>query len=247
VSVGGDDHLVDGSGWLIFPDLPKAAERKWIANSDNLIGGATTAGFVAWREKDRIVFVKPLTFSHWLGWSAKPEGARTHFALRAGLYFRPSETKLFETKLCHEALALRIETVGDINGDGEVDWVDVGIAYRERYIKSHKRDCLRHRLRDAFRVYHSVHAYPSYETAFAGLTDIDFADGIWVSTTDTITSRWMLATGLMSSSSATRTINRIAISLVQGATAPSSTKTMSAQWQREQYFGIMSKFCRPAG
>lgn len=179
VSVGDDDHLVDGSGWLIFPDLPKAIERKWIANSDNLIGGATTAGFVAWREKDRIVFVKPLTFSHWLGWSAKPEGARTHFALRAGLYFRPSETKLFETKLCHEALALRIETIGDINGDGEVDWVDAGIAYRERYIKSHKRDCLRHRLRDAFRVYHSVHAYPSYEAAFAGLTDIDFADGIW--------------------------------------------------------------------
>ena len=67
-----DDYLVDGSGWLVFPDVPKATQRKWDAQSDNLTGGHTPVGFVAWREKDRIVTLKPLTFSHWLGWAAKP-------------------------------------------------------------------------------------------------------------------------------------------------------------------------------
>ncbi len=174
-----DNYLVDGSGWLVFADVTKLTQRRWDANSDNLIGGATTAGFVGWREKDCIVFVKPLTFSHWLGWSANPKGKITRFALKAGLYFRPPETKMFETKLCHDSLALRIETAGDVNCDGDVDWVDAGIAYRERYIKPHRKDCFCSRLRDAFRVYYAVHTYRNYGEAFAGLPEIDFADGIW--------------------------------------------------------------------
>jgi hypothetical protein len=173
------DYLVDGSGRLVFPDIPKAMERKWDANSDNLIGGATTAAFVGWREQDRIVFIKPLTFSHWLGWSVTPQDKVVTFALKVGLYFRPPETKLFMTKRSHEALAVRIETTADINHDGEVNWVDAGIAYRERYIKPHTSTCARHHLRDAFRVYHNVYTYPSYEAAFAGLAELDFADGIW--------------------------------------------------------------------
>jgi hypothetical protein len=100
-------------------------------------------------------------------------------ALNSGLYFRPPETKLFQTKLAHEALALKIETACDVNRDGKVDWVDAGIAYRERYVKVHKSDNLHRRIRDAFRVYYAVHDYPSYEAAFAGLSEIDFADGIW--------------------------------------------------------------------
>ena len=173
------DYLLDGSGWLVFPDISKKVERKWDANSDNLIGGSTTASFVAWRERGRIVFVKPLTFSHWLGWTANPERQTTVFALRAGLYFRPPETRLFQTKLAHEVLGMRIETAGDVNNDGQVDWVDAGIAYRERYIKTHINECFRYRLRDAFRVYYAVDNYPSYDAAFKGLLDIDFASGIW--------------------------------------------------------------------
>ncbi|GEM_PF-2160121 len=173
------DYLLDGSGWLVFPDVSKATERKWDANSDNLVGGATTAGFVAWREEDRIVFVKPLTFSHWIGWKATPKREMTEFALSTGLYFRPPEAKLFATRLCHKALAVRIETAGDVNGDGEVDWVDTGIAYRERYLKPHQVGCFRQRLRDAFRVYYAVHAFPDCLSAFSGLPQIDFADGIW--------------------------------------------------------------------
>jgi len=174
-----EEYLVDGSGWLVFSDVPKRMERRWDANSDNLIGGATTAGFAGLREGDRIVFLKPLTFSHWLGWRAEPRGKTTRFELRSGLYFRPPRTKVFRTKLCHRALALRLETAEDMNGDGEVDWVDAGIAYRERYVKGHRKGCFRHRLRDAFRVYHQVFGYRSYKDAFRGLTKIDFADGIW--------------------------------------------------------------------
>jgi hypothetical protein len=174
-----DDYLVDGSGWLVFPDVPRTTDKRWDANSDNLIGGVTTAGFVAWREKDRIVFVKPLTFSHWLGWSAMPHEGRTKFELKAGLFFRPPQTREYKTKLAHDTLAIRLETAEDMNRDGAIDWVDAGIAYRERYIRPHRLGDPRHRLREAFRVYYSVHAYPSYEVAFHGLPDIDFADGIW--------------------------------------------------------------------
>ena len=346
-----DDYLVDGSGWLVYADVPKVTDRQWEAQGDNLIGGQTPVGFVAWREKDRIVSLKPLTFSHWLGWTAKPvapagakakpyedsfdasdkvkpvegyrglnvkvgavpgeckegkgslkvgwasaaegygiggvrkgfeavnftgksfsvwvkigtpdtcqtaclalydtqgrraeiryayhvkdwtrltftvgqkgdwghaetdpgadltkisaieffgqttggdqtaeilwdafeeessqAGTSARFALRGGLYFRPAETRIPETKLCHSSLALRLETAGDANKDGAVDWVDAGIAYRERYLKPHREKCARGRLRDGFRVYYPTQGWGSYRRAFEGLTQIDFADGIW--------------------------------------------------------------------
>lgn len=174
------NYLIDGSGWLVKPRPPKKLERRWDANSDNMIGGATTAGFISLREPDRIVTVKPLTFSHWLGWTATPGDTMTTVAIQAGLYFRPPDTINPQTKLCHQALALRLETCGDVNQDRAVDWVDAGIAYRQRYLKPHVKPCRRVRLRDAFRVYHQVHAgYPNMAAATRGLDQIDFADGIW--------------------------------------------------------------------
>jgi hypothetical protein len=174
-----EDYLIDGCGWLTYPKLVRALERKWDANSDNLIGGVTAAGFVGWREEDRVIIVKPLTFSYWLGWKAIPLAGETHFDLRAGLYFRPAETKIPQTKLCHKDLALRIETAGDANQDGKINWVDAGITYRERYIKSHPVDCFRHRLRDGFRVYYQMGATDDYQKAIQKLSSIDFAQGIW--------------------------------------------------------------------
>jgi hypothetical protein len=176
-----EDYLLDGAGRLVFPDVPQAIERKWNAQYDYIAAGEGVLGaaFIGWREQDRIVVVKPLTFSHWLAWSVTPRGNRTTMALKTGLYFRPPDTRLFETKLCHQALAIRMETAGDINGDRQVDWVDAGIAYRERYPKPIRTSEVRQRLRDAFRVYYAVHTFRSYEAAFAGLSEIDFADGIW--------------------------------------------------------------------
>lgn len=176
-----DDYLIDGAGRLVFPDISKTTERKWDAQFDFISAGDGVMGaaFIGWRERDRIVYVKPLTFSHWLAWSVVPRGDSTEFAIKAGLYFRPPETKLFATKLCHDALAIRIETAGDVNGDRHVDWVDAGLAYRERYIKPIQKTDFHHRLRDAFRVYYDVHSYPNYNEAFSRLLNIDFADGIW--------------------------------------------------------------------
>lgn len=176
-----DDYLVDGAGRLVFADVPRPIERKWDAQFDYLAAGEGVLGaaFIGWREQDRLVVVKPLTFSHWLAWSVRPEKGTTMMALKAGLYFRPSATTAFETKLGHDALTLRIETAGDVNGDGHVDWVDAGLAYRERYLKPNGKPGMQQRLRDAFRVYYAVHAFRNYDAAFAGLAEIDFADGIW--------------------------------------------------------------------
>jgi hypothetical protein len=347
-AAGPEDALIDGSGWVVTPDLPKTLNRTWDAQSDQLVGGQTPAGFVAWREPDRLVVLKPLTLSHRLGWTAAPAragwkpyedsfdttervtpspgyrardvkvetspaalkegtgslkltwssgpqgyataaarkdfepadftgktfgvwmrsgtpetcatlgvalyddkgrraevryahhlrdwtrlaipvgskgawsrfetqadadltrisrveffgitsganqaaellvdafedegstaGTSATFALQAGLYFRPPETQVPQTRLCHDALALRLETAVDVNRDGRVDWVDAGTAYRERYVKPHRAGCARGRLRDAFRVYYAVYPFRSYQGAFKGLADLDFADGIW--------------------------------------------------------------------
>jgi hypothetical protein len=171
-------YIVDGAGWLVFPSVPERTVRRWDGNSDNTSGGATTAAFVAWREADRIVFVKPLTFSHSLGWSVVP-GKIAQLALSASLYFRPQETKLLATRRSHDRLALRLETAGDVNGNSKIDWVDAGIAYRTRYVKRHEDTCARRRLREAVRAYYSVHAYKSYTSALAPLLGLDFAEGIW--------------------------------------------------------------------
>ena len=170
-----EDYIIDGSGWLVSPDIQNSKNKRWITNVDNLIGGATTASFAAWKEKDRIVYLKPLTFSSWLGWDAIPNGKTTTFLLKGGLFFRPSETKIFETKLCHERLAMRIETIGDINNDKIVDWVDAGIAYRERYIKQNsKKNPV---MRDSFKVYYQI--VNNYEKLLTFLPKIDYASGIW--------------------------------------------------------------------
>ncbi len=172
-----DDYIVDGSGWIVFPYTLKRVSKNWISNSDNLIGGSTTAGFVAWKEKDRIVYLKPLTFSYFLGWDVIPEDEKTIFSLSGGLLFRPSQTKIFETKLCHSKLAIRLETIGDINKDKEVDWVDAGIGYRERYIKPNMNK--NPIIRDSFRVYYQVKEVKNYKEALDDLVNIDYASGIW--------------------------------------------------------------------
>jgi len=348
-ATGAGEYVVDGAGWQVPANGAKAAEVRWDSGDEG-----TVAAFVGWRELDRIVFVKPLTFSHWLGWNTRPvskprangkpyeesfdstgevrpyqgyrgenakvendavdrregkaslkvtwssgaqgygvggvekvfaapvdmtgkeltlwvktatpetcsflavalydtqdrrvevryvlhvtdwrqlaipvgrrgewsgfdksEGgdptkvSRIHFygntlgpnqtaaiqvddfrelaqpgadgqsefALQSGLYFRPRDVKNPRTKLCHDALALRIETAGDVNRDGELDWVDAGIAYRERYIKPHKPGCFRHRVRDGFPLLYDLFRTGHYDAAFEGLTGIDFAEGTWV-------------------------------------------------------------------
>ena len=79
----------------------------------------------------------------------------------------------------HSRLGFRLETAGDRNGDGVVDWVDAGIAYRDRYVKEYAGPVARGRLRDGFRMYYAVHGSPSYRQAFEKLGSLEFADGIW--------------------------------------------------------------------
>ena len=175
----GGDKLVDGSGWLVSGSVPRATAKRWDGNADNVIGGATTAAFVALLQPDRVVMVKPLTFAHALGWSATPGPAGTTGTVEIGLHFRPTGAHLATSPLVHSRLGFRLETAGDRNGDRIVDWVDAGIAYRERYVKDYAGPVARSRLRDGFRVYYAVHGSPSYRQAFEKLGGLEFAGGIW--------------------------------------------------------------------
>jgi hypothetical protein len=175
----GHERLVDGSGWLVSAGVPRPTAKRWDGNDDNLIGGVTTAAFVALLQPDRLVMVKPLTFAHTLGWSVTPGATGTTVAVEIALHFRPAGAHVPTTALAHSRLGFRLETAGDRNGDGLVDWVDAGIAYRERYVKEYAGPVARSRLRDGFRVYYEVYTFPSYRQAFEKLGALEFAEGIW--------------------------------------------------------------------
>ncbi len=60
--------------------------------------------------------------------------------------FRPSQSTVFVTARCHDALAFELQPYDDENGDGVKNWVDAGIRYRNDWIRKTAR--LDSRLRD---------------------------------------------------------------------------------------------------
>jgi len=138
---------------------------------------ARTPLFVAAKSKDAILYYKPLAASQEMEMTVREADGDRLAWMGGTLYFRPPEFKNPETRLCHKSLAWRAETAGDVNRDGEVDWVDCGIAYRERYIKPNRNKSKM--LRDSFRYYHPLYIKPSYEHLLETVKKIDFATGVW--------------------------------------------------------------------
>ena len=111
-----------------------------------------TPNMVAVRTDKSILYYKPLSYSNNFGITVRQRKNEAVAEFGGKLYFRPAGFRNPATKLVHDKLAWQIETAGDVNKDGTVDWVDCGLAYRDRYIKPNRN--LNQLLRDNFIYYH---------------------------------------------------------------------------------------------
>jgi len=173
VALGPGDYGIVPSGHLVRPakDQPFAFHRR--GNSDN-----TVPNFSAVRAGKTIVYCNPLTYSQTMHVQAQQAQGADLVHLGATLHFRPPGFKNPKTKLVHDKLSWRIELASDENRDGEVDWVDCGIAYRERYLKSNPDKCPL--MRDSYRFYHQYGPEPNHYKHLAAVIErMDFATGIW--------------------------------------------------------------------
>jgi len=162
--LGPEDYGIAPSGVLLRPP----AEVSWPG------GEGPVSNFVAARAGAGIVFYKPMTFAHKSTVSTVRGDKGDQVWLGGVLYFRPTDFENPKTKLCHSRLGWRVETAGDVNRDGTVDWVDAGLAYRNRYMNSNPKKPAY--LKDSYLYYHSATPYSD----LAALIDrIDFATGVW--------------------------------------------------------------------
>ena len=133
-----------------------------------------TPNMVAVRTDKSILYYKPLNYSNNFGITVRLRKNEPVAEIGGKLYFRPAGFRNPATKLVHDKLAWQIETAGDVNKDGTVDWVDCGLAYRDRYIKPNRN--LNPLLRDNFIYYHQGF---TYEKLAEACEKLDFASGIW--------------------------------------------------------------------
>ena len=169
VPLGREDYGIAANGDLLRPDEGGPLDFSYQGNSDYQIPSVAAA-----RRGRRVFFYKPLTPANvTLITAARTGGASTAW-LGGWLHFRPHGFKNPATKLCHRMQAWKVETSGDVNGDGDVDWVDAGLAYRNRYIAPNTRKDAH--LRDAYIYYHQEGTYADLAAA---VERMDFADGVW--------------------------------------------------------------------
>lgn len=133
-----------------------------------------TPNMVALRTDKSILYYKPLNYSNNFSLTVRQRKKEAVAEIGGKLYFRPAGFQNPATKLVHDKLAWQLETAGDVNHDGVVDWVDCGLAYRDRYIKPNRN--LNPLLRDNFIYYHQGF---NYERVAEVCEKLDFASGIW--------------------------------------------------------------------
>ena len=167
--IGAEDYGIAADGYLLRAEKNKPANYRHEGGSDYQI-----CNFSAAKVGNRILFFKPLTASNEIQLNVEQEDTGYRVAFGGRLFFRPSKTENPSTRLCSRMLAWQLESAGDQNRDGEVDWVDAGIAYRNRYIAPNPRKDVR--LRDAYIYYHQEANYADLAVAAEKL---DFAEGVW--------------------------------------------------------------------
>jgi hypothetical protein len=97
-------------------------------------GSPIQANFVALLHDGRGVLLHPEHHAYTVGFGAR----ENRYGMGCTQFFRPSRTALFAMPLCHDALSFELVALSDANGDGGVNWVDAGIAYRDRCIKPNR-------------------------------------------------------------------------------------------------------------
>lgn len=167
-----NDYGILPNGNLYHPvggGTPRSFRR--MGNADNAVPNFTAGKFGS-----RIVFYKPLTASQEMHLATEAAEGAELLWFGGSLFFRPSRVKNPATKHCHSTLAWQIETAGDENRDGAVDWVDCGIAYRDRYMKRNER--LDPSIRDSVKFYHGMPG-DTYERLAATAEKMDYCSTLW--------------------------------------------------------------------
>ena len=98
-------------------------------------GSPIQANFIAVLQDGQGLFLHPNHHAYTVGFG--PRDGR--YEMGCEQFFRPSKTTQFAMPLCHDALSFELVSLSDANADGDVNWVDVGIAYRERCMKPNQR------------------------------------------------------------------------------------------------------------
>ncbi|MBN1675683.1 MAG: hypothetical protein JXR37_31865 [Kiritimatiellae bacterium] len=170
--LGASDYGITPAGALFFPckgQAPRTFKRR--GNADNAVPNFTAA-----RVGDSVVIYNPLTASQEMCLTAETLGGAELIWFGGDLQFRPDKVKNPATKLCHETLSWQLETAGDENGDGAVDWVDAGIAYRDRHMK--RNASLAPSVRDSLKFYHGVPG-DTYEQLARVIEKMDYCSTLW--------------------------------------------------------------------
>lgn len=155
-------HRLDGKP-------PRSFKRS--GNGDNSV-----PNFGAAKLGNRVVYYKPLTASQQMNMAIEKADNTELLWFGGNLFFRPSKAKNPALKLCHPTLAWQLETAGDVNQDGEVDWVDCGIAYRDRYLK--KNPHLDPSVRNSLKLYHGIPG-DTYEQLARTAEKMDYCSTLW--------------------------------------------------------------------
>jgi len=94
-------------------------------------GSPLQANFIALLNKGSGLILHPEHNAYTIGFG----GRNNKFSMGCEQFFRPSLTTQFAMPLCHKSLSIELIALPDMNSDGETNWVDAGVLYRDRYIK----------------------------------------------------------------------------------------------------------------
>lgn len=116
-------------------------------------------------------------------WTYGTKLIQGQYALSAGLeaFFRPGAAADFTMPLVDPKIEIQILTVADTNSDGSFDWVDMGVAYSQRFIAMNQS--LDEGLVDSVSGKIDISAPPSpvydYATLLSQIQKITFAKQVW--------------------------------------------------------------------
>ncbi len=142
---------------------------------DEFNGWNLNANFVAIIKDQKALLVHPGQHAGRFFYGIAGWNGNEYLFINTPLYFRPLHTPTDEMPLVHKTLDVELTFSRDENGDGLVNWVDVGIAYRNRNIKPCKN--VDPFMKEA--VVGKLHAGTGYVKLLEGIKEITYAPQIW--------------------------------------------------------------------
>jgi hypothetical protein len=142
---------------------------------DSFGGWVMNANFVSMIKDNTGIIIRPNEHSCRFMYGIKKIAQKEQLFLDIPYYFRPVKTGTDEMALLHRSLKTEITFCADENEDNEVDWVDIGICYRDRYIKPCRN--VDGYVKEA--LIGKLHVGLGYHKQLQGIKKMNFAPQIW--------------------------------------------------------------------